>query len=140
MSTPAVDFLAELESARKKFHVKPLQASHEGLSVAQLPEGVYGYSVSAPTLEAPLFIERIFQSFEYHKLAGGAIQILGFATAAEVATLNAEKEPVDFKLYPEPFGESNVLCVMDLSRVVRSKAPSRTDGNYMTLQTNPRGA
>jgi len=139
MSTPAVAFLSELESARAKFHVKPIQSAHEGLSVAQLPEGVYGYSVSAPTLEAPLFISRIFQSFEYHKLAGGAIQILGFATAAEVATLNAEREPLDFKLYPEPFDESNVLCIVDLSRVVRSKAPSRTDGNFMTLQTNPRG-
>lgn len=138
MSIPAVAFLAELESARKKFHVKPIRAEHEGLSVAQLPEGVYGYSVSSPTLEAPLFIGRIFQSFEYHKLVGGSIQILGFATPAEVAALDAEKEPVDFKLYPEPFGDSTALCVVDLSRVVRSKAPSRTDGNFMALQTNPR--
>ena len=137
MSTPAVAFLSELESVRNKFHVKPMQVDHEGLSVAQLPEGVYGYSVSTPTLEAPLFIERIFQSFEYHKLPGGTIQVVGFATAAEAAAVDEAKEPVDFKLYPEPFESSNVICVVDLARVVRSKAPSRTDGNFMALQTNP---
>ncbi|MBK7929681.1 MAG: hypothetical protein IPJ98_20025 [Bryobacterales bacterium] len=137
MSTTTEAFLTELESVRKKLQLKPIRSDHEGLSVVQLPEGVYGYSVSGATLEAPVFTDRIFQSFEYHKLIGGAIHILGFATPAEAAALNAEKEPVDFKLYPEPFGESNTLCVVDLARVVRQRAPSRTDGNFMALQTNP---
>ena len=140
MSTPAVAFLAELESARKRFQLKPVHADHEGLSLAQLPEGVYGYTVSSPTLDSPLFAARISQSFECHKLPGGTVQIVGFAKPAEVAALNAAKEAVDFKLYPEPFGESSVLCVVDMSRIVSGKAPSRTDGNFMTLQTNPRVA
>ncbi|MCC6292638.1 MAG: hypothetical protein IT164_08335 [Bryobacterales bacterium] len=138
MSTPAVAFLAELESARKRFQLKPVHSDHEGLSLAQLPEGVYGYTVSSPTLDSPLFAERIFQSFECHKLSGGAVQIVGFAKPAEVDALSAGKEPVDFKLYPEPFGESSALCIVNMARIVSGKAPSRTDGNFMTLQTNPR--
>lgn len=138
MSTPAAaNFELEMEALRTRFQLKRMAIEHEGLAVAQLPPGIFGYGLANPNLEAPLFATRVHQAFEYHKRGDSSIHILGFATAAEAETLEADAEPVDFKLYPEPHGESNRLCAVPLARIRRAKAPSRTDGNFIAMNVDP---
>ena len=105
------------------------------MPISALPEGVFGYSYSQPSDEMPLFSKRQYQCFEWHKRHGGAIFVLGFVKPQEAATLNAGTEPVDLNLYPEPHGEATALVVMEGRRIRKAKAPSRSDGNYMVLQT-----
>ena len=138
MSTPAAaNFELEFEALRTRFSLKRMSEDHEGLAVAQLPPGIFGYGLANPTLEAPLFAKRVHQAFEYHKRADSSIHVLGYGTPAEAAALEADAEPIDFKLYPEPHGDSNKMCAVPMSRIRRAKAPSRTDGNFIAMNVDP---
>ena len=133
----AANFELEMEALRTRFNLKRMSSEHEGLSVAQLPGGIFGYGLANPNLETPLFAGRVHQAFEYHKRDDSSIHLLGYGTSAEAAALEADAEPVDFKLYPEPHGESAKLCVLPLSRIRRAKAPSRADGNFIAMNVDP---
>jgi hypothetical protein len=127
----------EIEAIRTRNHLQRVTPELEGLSLAQMPDGIYGYSFSSASAESPLFSTRQFQSFEWHKLQDGTIQVLGFAKPEEAAAVNADREPVDFNLYPDPHGPSNQLVCVPLSRIRRAKPPSRSEGNYLALNVDP---
>jgi hypothetical protein len=133
--TPNSDL--EIEALRTRNNLQRITPELEGMSLAQLPEGVYGYSFSSATPESPLFSNRQFQSFEWHKLHDGTVQVLGFAKPEEAAALNAGEEPVDFNLYPDPHEASNQLVCVPLNRIRRSRPPSRSDGNYIAVNVEP---
>jgi len=128
-------FEPQLEAARQQLKLTRVTDELEGMPISALPDGVYGYSYSQPSDEMPLFAKRQYQCFEWHKRADGTIVVLGFAKPEEAAAFQAGKEPVDFNLYPEPFGEATTLVNVEGRRIRRAKAPSRSDGNYMFLQT-----
>jgi hypothetical protein len=85
----------------------------------------------------PLFAKRPFQSFEVHKLTSGVVHLLGFLTEKEAVTFFDGKEAMECHLFPEPFGESTRLVEVPLERIAKSKALSRTGGNYMPVTLDP---
>jgi hypothetical protein len=126
-----------MEALRTRNNLQRVTPELEGMSLSQMPDGVYGFSFSSAAPESPLFGSRQFQSFEWHKLHNGSIQVLGFARPEEAAAVNADQEPVDFNLYPDPHGPSSQLVCVPLNRIRRSKPPSRSDGNYIALNVDP---
>jgi hypothetical protein len=128
-------FEAQLEGIRQSLRLTRVTDELEGMPISALPDGVYGYSYSQPSDEMPLFSKRQYQCYEWHKRADGGICVLGFAKPADAVMIEAKSEPVDFNLYPEPFGEAVTLVAVEGRRIRKAKAPSRSDGNYMFLQT-----
>jgi hypothetical protein len=127
----------EMEAIRKRHNLARVTPELEGMPIAQLPEGVYGYSFSQPSDEMPLFAERNYQCFEWHKLPDGVIQVAGYAKPQEAETVAKGQEPIDFNLYPEPHGEAQILLTVIGTRIRSAKPPSRTNGNYIFLQVDP---
>jgi hypothetical protein len=132
---PYAQFEAQLEGTRQSLRLTRVTDELEGMPISALPDGVFGFSYSQPSDEMPLFSKRQYQCYEWHKRADGGIYVLGFAKPADAALIEAKSEPVDFNLYPEPYGEAVTLVVLEGRRIRKAKAPSRSDGNYMFLQT-----
>ncbi|HLG17839.1 MAG TPA: hypothetical protein VJH03_25580 [Blastocatellia bacterium] len=123
----------ELESLRAINQVILLEAADEGSALAHLPGGVYGYAW-APHRESPLFREKKFQCFEVHKLPDGTVHFVGFVSDKEAVRLSIGDDPVTIDLYPDPRNESVKLVSIPLDRVLISKDPSRSDGNFLRLE------
>ena len=132
---PYAQFDAQLEGIRQSLRLTRVTDELEGMPISALPDGVFGFSYSQPSDEMPLFSKRQYQCYEWHKRADGGIFVLGFAKPADAATIEAKSDPVDFNLYPEPYGEAVTLVALEGRRIRKAKAPSRSDGNYMFLQT-----
>lgn len=129
--TAAID--QEIEKLRTGRRLTRVTDELEGVSLAGLPDNVYGYTLSPVNESTPLFSKRVFQSFEIHKLNEGAVHILGFVTSVEASQIQAGATDIDIKLFPEPRDASNVFVEVPLDRVSRCKAPSRSDGNFMLI-------
>ena len=127
------DVQKELQAARSRNGVKPLSIEDEGSTLAGLPDSVYGYTYSPVNESTPLFIQRTYQSFEIHKLTEGIVHVLGYMTADDAALAKGHSEPVDVKLYPEPYANATKLVEVSLERILRAKPVSRIDGNYMPI-------
>jgi hypothetical protein len=128
--TPEIE--AQLASLRSQKKLSPLAAGLEGTPLGRLPDNVYGFTSSPVNESTPLFIRRIFQSFEVHKLAGGLVHILGFVAPAEAETI-FKGEPIDVNLYPEPLDKAERLVEIPLPRIMKAKPVSRANGNFMPL-------
>lgn len=127
----------ELESLRARNGVRLVEGREVGFGVDNLPGGVYGFTFS-PQKESPLFDKKMFRSFEAHKLADGAIHIVGFVTQEEAARLAFADTRLSLNLYPDPYEKSVMAVSVPLSRVARSAEPSRDNGNFIKLEINPR--
>jgi hypothetical protein len=136
-SSALAQFDAQLETIRREQKLTRVTDELEGMPISALPDGVYGYSYSQPADEMPLFAARQFQCFEWQKRTDGTIVVIGFAKPDEAAALLAAKEPVDFNLFPEPFEAATALVILEGRRIRKAKAPSRSNGNYMALHTEP---
>jgi hypothetical protein len=128
-----VEVEKERQAVRARNSVIPISVENEGSALAGLPDNIYGYTHSPVNESTPLFVQRTFQSFEIHKLAEGIVHVLGYLTPADAQLATDNREPVDVKLYPEPFGEATRLTEVSLERIIRAKPLSRMDGNYMPV-------
>jgi hypothetical protein len=128
---PAADFA--LESLRERNDVRLVEDKEIGFGLDHLPNGVYGFTC-APQKEAPLFEKKTFRSFEAHKLADGAIHIVGFVTEEEAAQLASADYSGSVKLYPDPYEASLTAVSIPLGRVASRAEPSRHDGNFLKLE------
>ncbi|MFN7919019.1 MAG: hypothetical protein U0Q16_02920 [Bryobacteraceae bacterium] len=128
--TPEIE--NELQSRRQSRGLQPVASELEGTPLGSLPDCVYGYTYSPVNDSTPLYAKRLFQCFEVHRLPGGVVHVLGFATPQEAQSL-AARAALDFNLYPEPNGNSTTLVEISMERVLKAKPVSRSDGNYMPL-------
>ncbi|HVG17424.1 MAG TPA: hypothetical protein VNI02_00100 [Blastocatellia bacterium] len=128
----------ELESLRARNKVRLVEGKEVGFGIDQLPCGVYGFTCS-PHTEIPLFEKKMFRSFEAHKLADGAIHIVGFVTEEEAAELAFADARINLKLYPDPYEKSSTAVSVPINRVARSSEPSRDKGNFIKLEVDPAG-
>lgn len=128
----------ELDALRARNKVRLVEEREEGCGVAQLPNGVYGFSY-APQQDAPLFTNKMFRNFEVHKLADGAIHVIGFVTEKERAQLSPLNEQIEVKLYPDPYEGSVNAVEVPLDCVTKATGPSREDGNFLKLSVAPAG-
>src|SRR5262245_8955519 len=105
------------EALRTTHQVRIVSPAEEGTGVNALPGGVYGFTYSPGLLNAPLFAERRFRSYETHKLSNGDLYIIGFAdveTAAAIASSGTEQT---IQVQPEPDEQVNVLVKIPYSRI-----------------------
>jgi hypothetical protein len=130
----ASDVQADALRARNK--VRLVEDKEEGLGVDHLPNGVYGFSY-APQQGTPLFGQKMFRNFEVHKLADGAVHIVGFVTEKEYTQLSLSNDPIELKLYPDPYEESVKAASVPIDRVTKHAEPSRDNGNFLKLQISP---
>ena len=128
-----VEIENQFAAVRTRNGVQPLAVADEGAPLAGLPDNIVGYTYSPVNESTPLYVQRTFQSFEVHKLTEGVVHVLGCLTPQDSELLQKSPEPVDIRLYPEPYGDAKVLVEISLERIIRAKPISRIDGNYMPL-------
>ena len=118
---------------RSKRNLRALETAEEGFAIPALPAGIYGFTYS-PNFEAtPLFTQKRYQAFEFHKLADGAVELIGYVTAAEAERVNAGH--CEVQLYPDAWKDADHLVSLPLARVVRTKVrPLRENGCPYTLR------
>jgi hypothetical protein len=114
---------------RAKRSLRSLETDEEGFALPDLPAGIYGFTYS-PNFEAtPLFGNKRFQTFEFHKLAGGAVELIGYVTPGEAERLNTGQSDFEVHLYPDAWKEADQLVSLPLARLVRTKQrPARENG------------
>ena len=105
------------ETLRRTHAVRIVTAGEEGNGVGVLPEGVYGFTYSPALPNAPLFMDRRFRSYETHKVAGGEIFVVGFATPDMARELVSAAADVTITIQPEPDSLSNTLVAVPYSRI-----------------------
>jgi len=105
------------EALRATHKVRIVSTDEEGTGVNALPGGVYGFTYSPGLLNAPLFAERRFRSYETHKLANGDLCIIGFADVETAAAIAASSTEQTIQMQPEPDEQANVLVKIPYSRI-----------------------
>ena len=108
------------ESLRAVHQVRLVTGAEEGTGVNALPAGVYGFTYSPALPNAPLFGVRRYRSFETHKLAGGEVCVIGFATPDDAARLAAHAEAT-ITIQPEADSEAHLLVMVPYSRIRRHR-------------------
>ncbi|MGA2182064.1 MAG: hypothetical protein ABSH47_03480 [Bryobacteraceae bacterium] len=120
---------------RSKRNLRALETGEEGFALPALPAGIYGFTYSPNFEETPLFARKSFQAFEFHKMADGAVELIGYVTAAEADRVNAGEAGIEVKLYPDAWKDAQQLVSVPMTRIVRSKQrPARDNGCPYTLR------
>jgi len=101
---------------REAHRVRPLTPQEEGTGLLQLPGGVFGFTHSPGTENAPLFTRATRHSFEVHRLQDSAV-LLAYMDRQAAGIL--EHAPEDFKLLAHPFPTeaAPVLVAIEWSRL-----------------------
>lgn len=123
----------ERERARAKSNLRELKAEESGNPLANLPEGVYGFTTSAATSEVAMFDKPVIRSFEVHKLRGGETVYLGYLTEVDLKAIESG-DPATVDLYPDPHEAATHLAEVPDSRIDRKKPPLRDQGSPMKLE------
>ena len=120
---------------RSQRNLRELESAEEGFAIPALPAGIYGFTYS-PNFEAtPLFSNKRYQSFEFHKLADGAVELIGYLTPAEAGQVNGSQAELEVHLYPDAWKDADQLVSLPLGRLFRSKQrPDRENGCPYTLR------
>src|SRR6478672_10364189 len=109
------------QSLRTTHNVRVVTPAEEGTGVNALPAGVYGFTYSPALPNAPLFAERRYRSYETHKLADGAIVVIGFADVETAATLESGQGAHTIQIHPEPEENATVLVQVPYSRMRQNR-------------------
>ena len=112
--TPAT---ADQETLRTVHGVRLVSSAEEGSGVDALPGGVYGYTYAPGLPNAPLFATRRYRSYEIHKLPGGDVFIVAFATRAAAAQLSSTTSDTTIQVQPEPDAEATTLVTVPYARI-----------------------
>ena len=126
------DTAALLRSQRS---LRALKSEEEGSPVDALPAGIFGFTYSPNFDETPLFAAKRFRTFEFHKLAGGAVELVGYLIAAEAERVKSGAGDFEVHLYPDPWEDADQLTSLPLARLVRTtQRPARDNGSAYTLR------
>ena len=125
------------EEVRVSHGVRLVSGGEEGTGVNALPGGVYGYTYSPGLLNAPLFADRRFRSYETHKLPNGAVFVVAYAddeTARQIA--GATSSDVTVRVHAEPQPDAQVLVQIPYARIRqhRQHAAPNQEGFLVTLR------
>lgn len=134
--TPAT---ADQETLRTAHQVRLVTDAEEGTGVDALPPGVYGFTYSPGFRNAPLFAVRRYRSYETHKLPGGDIFIVGFATSEGAAQLSSATADVTIQVQPEPEGSAMVLVTIPYSRIKQHRQYAAPNQHGFAVTVTPAG-
>jgi hypothetical protein len=127
----------EQEALRQTHRVRVVTPAEEGTGVNALPDGVYGFTYSPGLKNAPLFATRRFRSYETHKVAGGEVFLVGFATPEVAATLESASGEATLLIGPDPEPGADVLVKVPYSRIQHHRQYSAPNQHGFTLMVNP---
>lgn len=112
---------ADQESLRTAHDVRLVEPAEEGFGVDALPAGVYGFTYAPGLVNAPLFAQRRYRSYEIHKLKSGEVFIVAFASPDAPAQLATATADVALQLLPEPDPSASTLVAVPYSRIRRHR-------------------
>ena len=120
---------------RSKRNLRVLESGEEGFALPALPAGVYGFTWSPNFEETPLFGKKSFQAFEFHTMADGAVELVGYMTAADAERLRSGEAGMEVNLYPDAWQDAQEPVSVPMAHIVRSKRrPARDNGCPYTLR------
>ena len=133
MTPTEKELAAAVEALRAERRLRALETDEEGTRAGNLPASIYGFTWSPSFESTPLFAAKSYRTFEFHKLADGVIELLGYVTASDSAQLHADGAG-HIDVYPDPWQEAQQLVSIPLSRIVPSKrVPGRENGCPWTI-------
>ena len=125
---------SEREVLRARHRVRPLEDAEEGYGIQRLPDGVYGFTYSPGPREFPLFKTGRPHTFEVHKLATGAVVLIGFASEDAASLVESGKAPACIRLFPAPHPGASTLVSVPLGPMVRFNEHSSREDSGLELQ------
>ena len=128
---------ADQQTLRTTHNVRLVTPAEEGTGVNALPDGVYGFTYSPALPNAPLFAERRFRSYETHRVAGGAIYVVGFADIETAAALASSSDEHTIQIQPEPDDRANVLVKVPYSRIRQHRQYAAPNQHGFTVTVTP---
>jgi len=127
-----VEQATDLRTSR---NLRALENDEAGSAIPALPAGIYGFTYSPNFEQTPLFQNKSFQAFEFHKLADCSVELVGFMTASDAQRLRSGEGNVEVKLYPDPWQDAQELVTVPMDRLARSaRRPARENGCPYTLR------
>jgi hypothetical protein len=102
-----------------------------------LKGGVYGFTYTPSTLDAGLFPNATYQSFEVHKLGDNSIKLVAFVSPEMAKKIETATETVEIEFYPEPYGKATEALVLAYEEVNHAKPPARGEGNHVKAFLQP---
>jgi len=116
------------QKLREERHLRPISREEEGLPVREVAAGVYGFTYSPAFDATPLFSNAAYRTFEFHKLADGSVELVGYVTTEDQHRLAAAHEGL-ISVYPGPWQTADRPISIALDRLVRSsRTPLRDEG------------
>ena len=134
-NTPAT---AAQETLRETHEVRLVTAAEEGGGVNALPAGVYGFTYSPALDNAPLFTTRRYRSYETHKLAGGEVLVVGFASARDAEQLVSAPGEITIVIQPEPDEHASALVTIPYARMRHHRQYAAPNQHGFTVTVAPR--
>jgi hypothetical protein len=119
------------EQLRSQTGVQLVKAENEGFALHKQPGGTYGFTGAPLEAACPVFARQSFQSFEVMKRPDGTQWLVCYVTPEHEALIASDREPIDVRVYPEPFEKATLLVPVQFDRFIKKKQPSRIDGNYI---------
>ncbi len=126
----------EIEKLRAAHNLTLIPSEREGVSWHKISGGVYGFTYTPAASDGGIFIRQSHLSFEFHKLADGTLQFLGFTTPASAEALASAGAP-EIEIYPIPKHEHTVLVAVPHARIASSKPLDKEDANRLKLSLRP---
>ena len=120
------------QTLRTTHDVRIVSSDEEGMGVNALPPGVYGFTYS-PALPNALFAERRYRSYETHKLADGAVVVIGFADVETAATLESGQGEHTIQIHPAPEENATVLVQVPYARMRQNRQHAAPNQHGFTV-------
>lgn len=124
----------QYESVRSRNQVRPLTEAEDGRAIDDVPLGIYAYAYAPGSDATPLYAKPRHLAFEMHKLADGAVRLLGFLEADLAKKVEAGTEDVLIRLGAAPTAEKPVLVEIPSERIFRVKEHSNRDGSGLVIE------
>ena len=121
------------ETLRVADGVRIVTSEEEGTGINALPSGVYGFTYAPALANAPVWAVRRYRSYETHKLADGAIFVIGFADVGTAAALESNNGEQTLVIQPEPDGTASVLVKVPYSRMRHNRQHAAPNQHGFTV-------
>jgi len=128
---------ADQEALRTAHQVRIVSSSEEGMSVDNLPGGVYGFTYSPGLPSTPLFAAQRYRTYETHKLPSGEVFVIGFTTVEVARALSTATEETTVQIHPQPEDGFDALVTIPYSRIRRHRQYSVPNQDGFTVTVAP---
>jgi hypothetical protein len=122
---------------RAAHQVRLVTPTEEGNGVDRLPGGVYGFTYSPGLPSAPLFAVRRYRCYETHKLPGGDVFVVGYATRDMAQQLSTSPAEMTLQVRPVAEDEHDTLVTIPYSRVHHHRQQAAPNQQAFTVTVRP---